>query len=100
MNPSTDGDSPLFEPREDATYPLEIIAEITGISSQVILLYQEDGLVQPVGDSTEFDDDTIHTLRRIEHLKRVFEPNLSGIHLILGLMEEVDRLKTLLRAAR
>ncbi len=100
MTPSPDGDIPLFEPPEGATYSLEIVAEITGVSSRNILLYQEQGLVHPVADSTDFDDDTIHTLRRIEHLKQVFEPNLSGIRLILGLMDELDRLKTSLRSNR
>lgn len=100
MTPSPDGDLPLFEPQENATYSLEIVAEITGISSQTILLYQEQGLLHPVANTTHFDDDSLHTLRRIEHLKQVFEPNLSGIRLILGLMDEVDTLKSSLRASR
>ncbi len=100
MNPSPDNDLPLIEPEEHATYSLEIVESITGVSSRTILIYQEHGLVRPVGDTGKFDDDTLHTLRRIEHLRQTCEANLSGLRLILGLMDEVERLKTSLRTAR
>ena len=80
-------DLPLYEPDADATYQLDIVARLTGIRSQTILLYQEQGLIRPVGDSHEFDEDTLHTLRRIEHLRQTCEANVSGLKLILDLME-------------
>ena len=48
----------------DATqqaYTLELLAEITGVSAQTIVQYQEHGLIRP-----EFDDESVRTLRRIE----------------------------------
>src|SRR5689334_19055174 len=45
-------DPPLYEPDERATYTLEIVAKLTGISSQTILTYQEQGLI----DRAQLDD--------------------------------------------
>jgi DNA-binding transcriptional MerR regulator len=97
MNPSPGNDLPLYEPDEHATYSLEIVAKITGVDTETILLYQEQGLL---GETPDFDDEAVHTLRRIEHLRRRFETNLSGVRLMLSLMDEVERLRNSLRAAR
>ena len=84
---------PLNESTEQATYTLEIVAQITGISSQTILHYQEVGLIR----ASDYDDETVRTLRRIEHLQSTCGVNDSGLKLILELMEEVDRLRHKLR---
>jgi DNA-binding transcriptional MerR regulator len=94
MNPSSDNDLPMYDAGDQAIYSLEIVAELTGISSQTIVRYQEQGLIR----GKELDDETVHTLRRIEHLRCTCETNDSGLKLILGLMDEVDRLKAALRA--
>ncbi len=90
-------DPPLYEPDADATYQLEIVAQLTGISSQTILHYQEIGLIQPHGDSDEFNDDALLTLSRIEHLRSICEMNLAGIRLMLDLMKKVEQLQTEIR---
>ncbi|MEO8617468.1 MAG: chaperone modulator CbpM [Luteolibacter sp.] len=90
-------DLPLYEPDADATYHLEIVAQLTGISSETILHYQESGLIQSHGDSGKFDDDALLTLSRIEHLRSTCEANLAGIRLILDLMKTVEELQTELR---
>jgi len=84
------------DPAEPATYSLDMIAEITGVSSQTILNYQEQGLLPPAG----FDDEALHTLRRIDYLRSTCETNLSGIRLILDLLDQVETLRTELRARR
>ena len=89
-------DLPLYEPNADATYQLDIVAQLTGISSQTIVHYQEQGLIR----GNDLDDEVVHTLRRIEHLKQTCELNLSGLRLILDLMDQVEELKTALRARR
>ena len=61
---NSENDVPLYDPEEQATYSLEMLAEITGVSSQTILHYQEQGLLPPSG----FDDEALHTLRRIDYL--------------------------------
>jgi DNA-binding transcriptional MerR regulator len=95
MNPA-----PANDPGEPTTYTLDIVAELTGVSSQTILHYQEQGLIHPAAPTGGFDDETIHTLRRIEHLRVTSAANLTGIKLILELLDEVDHLKAALRARR
>ncbi|RYD49752.1 MAG: MerR family transcriptional regulator [Verrucomicrobiaceae bacterium] len=94
MKPSSDQDLPLYDANEQATYSLDIVAELTGVSSQTILRYQEQGLIH----EKNLDDEAVHTLRRIEHLRCTCETNDSGLRLILNLMDEVDRLRAALRA--
>jgi DNA-binding transcriptional MerR regulator len=94
MNP--ENDLPLYDPDEQATYTLETVAEITGVSSQTILHYQEHGLLRSSG----FDDEAVHTLRRIDYLRSTCETNISGLRLILDLLDQVERLQTELRARR
>ena len=91
-------DLPLYEPDADATYQLEIVAQLTGISSQTILHYQTQGFIHPTENSREFDEDALRTLRRIEHLRQTFEANEAALKLILDLMDQVERLQTELRA--
>ena len=95
MNPA-----PANDPDEPTTYALDIVAELTGVSSQTILHYQDQGLIRPAASTGRFDDETVHTLRRIEHLRQTSEANLTGIKLILELLDEVERLKAALRARR
>lgn len=87
---------PIYEPDEQATYSLEIVERITGISSQTIIRYQEAGLIRP----EVYDDETVRTLRRIEHLQSACGVNEAGLRLIMELMNEVDRLRNDLQARR
>ncbi len=95
MNP------PLYEPDPDATYTLEMVATETGISIQVILQYQEHGLIAPVPTAppgqAHYDDEALRTLQRIEHLRATCNPNLAGLKLMIELMDEVERLRADLR---
>lgn len=76
-------------------YTLEFLAEITGVSAQTIVEYQEHGLIRP-----EFDDESVRTLRRIEHLREICETNLAGLKLMTGLLDEVEQLRAALRDSR
>jgi DNA-binding transcriptional MerR regulator len=82
-------------------YSLEILSEITGVSQQTILQYQEHGLIRTAqrGESN-FTDDTVRLLRRIEHLREVCETNLAGLKLLTQLLDEVEHLRAELRAMR
>jgi DNA-binding transcriptional MerR regulator len=77
------------------TYTLDILAEITGVSTQTIVQYQEHGLIRP-----DFDDETVRALRRIEHLRETCELNLAGLKLLTSLLEEVEQLRAELRTLR
>lgn len=80
---------PIYEPDDQASYTLDVVARITGIHTETILHYQETGLI----GSDPFDDETVRTLRRIEHLQSTCGVNEAGLRLILGLMEELERLR-------
>ncbi|MFM2167860.1 MAG: MerR family regulatory protein [Verrucomicrobiota bacterium] len=74
------------------TYTLEVLAQMTGLSTQMLVSYQEHGIIQP-----QYDDDTVRRLRRIEHLRESCEMNLEGMRLMARLLDEVERLREELR---
>ncbi len=77
------------------TYTLEVLAQMTGLSTQVLVSYQEHGIIQP-----QYDDDTVRRLRRIEHLRESCEMNLEGLRLMSRLLDEVEHLREELRLRR
>jgi DNA-binding transcriptional MerR regulator len=77
------------------TYTLEVLAQMTGLSTQVLVSYQEHGIIQP-----QYDDDTVRRLRRIEHLRESCEMNLEGMRLMSRLLDEVEHLREELRLRR
>jgi DNA-binding transcriptional MerR regulator len=87
-----------------APYTLEIIAALTGVSSQTILHYREEGLLSPLPESTpdapRFDDEALRTLRRIEHLRSTCDANLPALKLILRLLDEIEDLRSRLLVRR
>jgi DNA-binding transcriptional MerR regulator len=95
---------PVHEPDPDAVYTLDVVVRLTGVSSQTILRYQEQGLIAPVARGTRgirrFDDEALRTLRRIEHLRTRYEMNLRALKLTLGLLREMERLRDDLRRSR
>ena len=91
---------PIFEPDPEATYPLEVVAELTGISSQIILFYQQSGLIQRASEDEgklAFSDNAVRELRRIEHLRACYAMNDAGVKILLTLMSEVEALRAELR---
>ena len=77
------------------TYTLEVLAQMTVLSTQVLVSYQEHGIIQP-----QYDDDTVRRLRRIEHLRESCEMNLEGLRLMSRLLDEVEHLREELRLRR
>lgn len=76
-------------------YTLDILAGITGVSTQTIVQYQEHGLLR-----SQFDDETVRVLRRIEYLRETFEMNLGGLKLLTHLLDELEQLRQERRARR
>ena len=102
MNPPDPHTDPMpVETQGGVGYTLQILSEITGISTQTILSYQEHGLIRPAAEGgSRFDDETVRALRRIEHLRDTCETNLNGLKLLIGLLDEVEQLHAELRARR
>jgi DNA-binding transcriptional MerR regulator len=94
---SNDADLPIFGDDTDATYTVDVIAELTGIDSKTVLHYQEQGFIRPVAkedeDSALFDAECLRQLRRIEHLRATCGMNDAGLKLILDLLHEVEILR-------
>ena len=98
MNPATPNDD---HPDRSDGYTLEVLAEITGVSTQTILQYQEHGIIRSGSASDPpFGDEAIRALRRIEHLRDTCGLNLSGLKLLTGLLEELEQLRAELHARR
>ena len=91
----------VFEPDARAVYTIEMVAQLAQVPRRLIVLYYKHGLVSPVRDPASsgwcFDDEAIRIVRRIEYLRSACNVNLAGIKLILGLTEEVERLRQELR---
>ena len=105
MSPTDDStDLPVFELNEGVAYSLDVIAELSGVASQTILQYSERGLISPVAATGShdfrFNEETLRTLRLIEHLRTTCEMNMDGLKLMLELMDEVEQLREDLRARR
>ena len=91
----------VFEPDARTVYTIEMVAQLAQVPRRLIVLYYKHGLVSPVRDPASsgwcFDEESIRIVRRIEYLRSACNVNLAGIKLILGLTEEVDRLRQELR---
>jgi DNA-binding transcriptional MerR regulator len=105
MNPPANenpGDLPLFEPALDASYTLDVVAELTGVSSQTVLYYQEQGLISASSSTGTgeryFDDEALRLLRRIEHLRTEWELSGPALKLTLRLLDEIERLRAEVRS--
>jgi DNA-binding transcriptional MerR regulator len=102
-NPPQD-DAPVIEPKFDATYTLAVVAQLTGVSSQTILFYREQGLVPAIeaspADEYYFDDDALRAIRRLEHLRTELELKDPALKLMVNLLAEIERLHDEARSRR
>jgi DNA-binding transcriptional MerR regulator len=91
----------IFEPGAQTVYTIEVAAQLAQVPRRLIVLYYKHGLVSPITDPAGngwcFDDEAIRIVRRIEYLRSACGLNLAGIKLLMGLMDEVERLRTELR---
>ena len=86
-----------FAPDPDAIYSIDAAAHLAHVPRHLILLCCKYGLIAPQQDPEYggyyFDFDTIRILKRVGYLHEDCGINFAGIRIILGLMEEVDRLR-------
>ncbi len=94
----------VFQPRSDTLYPLETTAHLAGVERRTVLVYCRHGMIHAVHREPEdpgyFTDETVRTIRRIEQLRETHDINLTGIRIILDLLQRVDRLEDELRFLR
>jgi chaperone modulatory protein CbpM len=80
---------------------LEAFAAACGTEADFVRLLVDEGLVQPVVEhpAWRFGGEELARVRRIRRLQRDFEANLQSVAVMLDLIDEVERLRSLLRRA-
>ena len=81
---------------EHFTLSITEVCQSLGIKKQWILEVMDEGIIQSVPSKTaspQFDQTAIRRLRTSICLQRDLEINLSGIALILDLLDEVEELR-------
>ena len=94
----------LFKPEPSVLYSLNATAHLAGVPRRSILIYCRAGLVRPVVQPPygvlEFTEESIYTMRRIEHLRTHHGVDLDLLKTIFDLLAEVERLRTEVRFLR
>lgn len=84
---------------ENAWLDLAELARASGENPEFVVLLVEEGLVSPVHAEPGwlFGGEELAQVRRIARLRRDFDASLSSLALMLDLLDEVQRLRALLR---
>lgn len=94
----------LFQPNPDALYGLDAAAYLAGVSRRTFLVYCCAGFVEPVLQppygAMAFTGDAIHSVRRVEGIRKTYGLDLGWIKAMLDLVRERDRLLAELRFLR
>jgi DNA-binding transcriptional MerR regulator len=101
-SPSSELD--LFQPRANTLYGLDAAAHLANVSRRALLIYCREGLIQPVLQAPHgmmvFNEETIYTVRRIEHMRQVHGVDVALIKTIFDLLNEIERLRSEVRFLR
>ena len=84
-------------------HSLEVVIQMTGSSRRKIFFYCRKGLVQPaIHDEKDwhFNEEAVLRLRHIETLRQKHRMNWAAIFTIIGLSDEIERLRDELRFLR
>lgn len=88
-----------FAPNEETLYNLDEAAHLAGLPRQFVIVCWKHGLISPQVDAAYgglfFDYAGVRALQRIGYLHGECGVNLTGIKIIMELMDEIERLKTL-----
>lgn len=94
----------LFHIRPGIYYSLDATAELTGVSRRTIAIYCRAGLLRPAYlppyGVMAFEEDAIHVLRRLEHLRTAHGLDLPWMRTMIDLLTEVESLRAEVRFLR
>jgi DNA-binding transcriptional MerR regulator len=86
-----------WEPEPETLYTIDFAAQFAGLPRRHIALYTRYGLIKPVTEPGDggwyFTAESIRTLRQIEHLRLMHRFGISGVRFVLGLINEIERLR-------
>lgn len=86
---------------EQVQYSLEEVCEVCSIQSEWVIALVELGVIQPSGERRRdwrFPGSSLHTAMRARRLQRDLDLNLSGVALVLELLDEIEQLRSRLNA--
>jgi DNA-binding transcriptional MerR regulator len=89
----TEGADP---PDSTVSYSLKTVVSSTGVARETLIEYCEHGLLPVTAElveDTQYDDEIIGLIRRVENLRTIHGVNLAGIQMILDLTNEVENLR-------
>jgi DNA-binding transcriptional MerR regulator len=76
-------------------YAISVAAELVGMGSQTLRLYERRGLLEPArsdGGTRRYSSEDLERLRRIAHLLAT-GVNLAGVAMVLDLQDTNDQLQ-------
>lgn len=76
-------------------YAISVAAELVGMGSQTLRLYERRGLLEPArsdGGTRRYSSEDLERLRRIAHLVAT-GVNLAGVAMVLDLQDTNDQLQ-------
>ena len=92
------------EAPDTAPYTLEMVARITHLRTEEIVVFYRSGMVAPVAEAHEsallFDEDAILQLRRIARLLSDYRMNHAELRVMAELWQEIESLQTEVRFLR
>jgi MerR family transcriptional regulator, heat shock protein HspR len=81
---------------ERPRYMISVAAELVGMHPQTLRIYEQKGLVRPrrtAGNTRLYSDLDVERLREIQRLTTEVGLNLVGVERVLGLEDELARLR-------
>lgn len=80
---------------------LEGLARMTRLSIASVRRMEEEGLIAPIrGEERLFPQETLRRIAKIERLRTQLQVDLSGIEIILNLMERMEAMEREIAALR
>ena len=93
-----------FSANNQQQYSLDEAAQHTAVHPDLLRYYCRAGLLgegrMDAETDPSFDDDCLYEIRRIEHYRHHHSVNLRALPLLLGLLREIDRLRSELHFLR
>ena len=77
-------------------YMISVAAELVGMHPQTLRMYEQKGLVQPqrtAGNTRLYSEADLDRLRLIQKLTTQLGLNLAGVEAVLGLEEQLQRMR-------
>lgn len=88
---------------ERVVYSLEEICDVCSIRTEWVVELVELGVLQPRGTRRrdwQFAGDNLHTAMKARRLQQDFDLSLTGVALVLELLEQIETLRRRLEVSR